>query len=171
MLRTFFAALAVTAALGAPATAHEVKIGTLELTGLWARATPPNAPAGGGFLTITNTGDAPDRLIAVSSPDVGQAEIHEMKVADGVMTMRPLENGPEIPAHGTVTLAPGGIHLMFIGLKAPFVAGGELPVTLTFEKAGPVETFLHIEPIGAKGPGGAGHADKDQGGMTMGTGQ
>jgi copper(I)-binding protein len=159
--RIVFAALAAALTLAAPATAHEVRAGVLVLTDLWSRATPPNAPSGGGFLTITNTGDTPDRLIAVATPEAGKAEIHEMKVADGVMTMRPLENGIEIPARGTVTLAPGGVHLMFMELKAPFVAGRKLPVTLTFEKAGTVDTFLHIEAIGAKGPEGMDHGSME----------
>lgn len=167
--RSLFATLAVAAALAAPAAAHEVKLGALELTDLWTRATPPRAAAGGGFLTITNTGDAPDRLIAVSSPASGIGEVHEMKVVDGVMTMRPVDGGIEIPAHGSVTLAPGGFHLMFMDLKEPFVAGEKLPVRLTFEKAGSVDTFLHIEPIGAKGPAGAAHTDS--GDMDMESGE
>ena len=89
-----------------------------------------------------------------------------MAVVDGVMTMRELKGGIEIPAHGSVTLAPGGLHLMFIGLKAPLVAGEKLPVTLTFEKAGTIDTFLHIEPIGAKGmKSGMDHGTMDHGTM------
>ena len=75
-----------------------------------------------------------------------------MKVEDGIMTMRPLDGGLEIPPHATVTLAPGGFHLMFIDLKAPLVEGAEVPVTLTFEKAGSVDTFLHVKAIGAARP-------------------
>ena len=153
MFRSLFAVLAITAALCAEAAAHEVEVGQLTLTDLWTRATPPNAPTGAGYLTITNAGDVPDRLIAVEAPDATKGEIHEMKVKDGVMTMRPVEGGLEIPAHGSVTLAPGGFHLMFMGLKSPFVEGGKLPVTLTFAAAGSVDTFLHIMAIGSKGPG------------------
>jgi len=159
--RILAAALAAILTVATPALAHEVRAGTLVLTDLWTRATPPNAPSGGGFLTIANTGDAADRLIAVASPSAGKAEIHQMKIEDGVMTMRPQEGGIEIPAHGAVTLAPGGFHLMFMDLKAPFAAGGKLPVTLTFEKAGAVETFLHIEAIGAKGPANMDHGSME----------
>lgn len=147
-----------------PAFAEPVKIGTLELTDLWTRATPPGAVAGGGFMIITNTGDEPDRLIGFSSPVAAAGEVHEMKVEDGVMTMRELEGGLEIPAHGSVTLAPGGYHLMFIDLKEPIVAGTDVPVTLTFEKAGVLETELHAAPIGAPGPKG-GHGEMDHGAM------
>jgi copper(I)-binding protein len=142
-----------------PASAHSEKIGNLELTDRWARATPPRAPAAGGFLTITNLGDEADRLIAVSSPIAEIGEIHEMKVEDGVMTMRPLDGGLEIPPHASVTLAPGGFHFMFIDLKERPVEGDEMPVTLRFEKAGTIDTFLHVEAIGAKGPDGAAHGE------------
>ena len=152
--RTFVAAAAVALTFAGQAFAQEVTVGSLTLTGLWTRATPPNAPAGGGFLTITNDGDEPDRLVAVSSPGVKTGEIHEMKVEDGVMTMRPLEDGLEIPAHGSVTLAPGGYHLMFIGLEKPFVEGEELPVTLTFAGAGSVDVVLPVAAMGSKGPSG-----------------
>jgi copper(I)-binding protein len=72
--------------------------------------------------------------------------------------------GIEVPAGGSVTLAPNGLHIMFTGLKGPFKEGDELPVTLTFEKAGSVETVLHILPVGASGPSGGGH---DHGGGEM----
>ena len=167
------AAAFVAAFLAIPAAfAHSVTVGDLELTDLWARATPPRAPAAGGFVTITNHGTAPDHLIAVSTPMAGVGEVHEMKVEDGVMTMRPLEGGIEIPAGGTVTLKPGGYHLMFIELKEPFVAGAVVPATLTFEKAGSVDVDLAVMPIGAPGMGegnmdhgNMGHGDMGQGNM------
>ena len=139
------------------ASAHEITIGPLKLTDLWTRAMPPGAPVGGGYLTITNTGNEPDRLIAVSSPEAEAGELHEMSMENGVMKMRPLGEGIEIPPGATVTLAPGGYHLMFVGLKGPLAEGGKLPVTLIFEKAGKLETFLHILAIGSRGPESAGH--------------
>ena len=151
-----FAALAalLVVSIAGVASAHEVKVGSLELTDLWTRATPPGAPAAGGFLTITNTGTETDRLIAVSSPDAEKGELHEMSMDNDVMKMRPLANGIEIPAGGKVTLAPGGLHIMLRTLKEPLAEGSKLPVTLTFEKAGKVDTFLHILAIGAKGMDG-----------------
>lgn len=147
------AALLLSAGLAGTASAHSVKAGSLEITDLWTRATPPNAPTAGGYLTITNKGTEPDRLIAVSSPQAA-GELHEMSVKDGVMTMRPVEGGIEIPAGQSVTLAPSGFHIMFISPKEPFVEGGKVAVELTFEKAGKVETFLHVLSIGAQDPGG-----------------
>jgi copper(I)-binding protein len=161
MRTQLLAALAATVLFLSPAAAHSVKIGQLELTDLWTRATPPRAPAAGGFLTITNRGDQADRLVGVSSPAAAIGEIHEMSVEDGVMTMRPLDDGLVIPAHGTVTLAPGGFHIMLIDLKAPLVEGEKAPVTLEFEKAGSIDTFLHVEGFGAKGPGGMAHGEEE----------
>jgi len=154
-------ALIAVSTIALPATAHSVNVGTLELTNLWTRATPPKAPTGGGYLTITNSGSEDDTLIAVSTPVSEKGELHIMEVKDGIMTMHPVEGGIVIPAGETVTLAPGGLHLMFIGLKESLKEGGMLPVTLTFAKAGTVETTLHIMPIGSQGPDGAG------GGMNM----
>ncbi len=162
--RTLAAALVAAALFTAPAFAHEVTVGSLTITDLWSRATPPKAPTAGGYLTITNASDTPDKLIAASSPLADHAELHMMAMKDGVMTMRPVDGGIEIPANGTVTLAPNGLHIMFITLKETLKEGGQLPVTLTFEKAGKVDTFLHIMAIGAKGPS----ASSDTGGMDMG---
>ena len=115
---------------------NEVTVGSLSLTNLWARATPPKAPTGAGYLTITNTGSEGDTLIAVSTPAAETSELHIMEVKNGIMTMHPVEGGIKIPAGGTVTLAPGGYHLMFIKLKHDLKQGGKLPVTLTFAKGG-----------------------------------
>ena len=166
ILRAILAA--VTALLlASPAAAHSVTIGALSLTDLWTRATPPSAPTGGGYLTIENTGAEADRLIGITSPTAARAEIHEMTTKDGTMIMRPAPGGIEIPAGGTVALAPGGFHIMFMDLKEPFVEGGKVPVTLTFEKAGSIDTFLHVLGLGARGPEG----DHPHDGAAHGSGQ
>ena len=154
LFRTTLAALAALLLVASSAAAHSVKIGALSLTDLWTRATPPKAPTAGGFLTIENTGAEADRLIGIASPTAARAEVHEMTTKDGTMTMRQAEAGVEIPAGQTVALAPGGFHIMFIGLKEALVERGKVPVTLTFEKAGKIDTFLHVLAIGARGPEG-----------------
>jgi len=157
------AGLAVLAAivsclLAAPARAEEVKAGDLVISQAWSRATPGGAKTGGGFLTIENKGSAPDRLVAVSGDFAGKIEVHEMAVKNGVMTMRPLENGLTIEPGKTVALAPGGYHLMMLDLKAPLKQGDKLPVTLQFEKAGTVAVTLDVQGVGAKGPAAEGHS-------------
>lgn len=146
------AAVAVSLAFSAPAAfAHNGKIhlGDLDLSGLFARATLPNAPVGGGFLTITNNGAATDCLLSVTSPAAGTAQIHTMQMDGDIMRMRQVEDGLEIPAGQTVTLSPGGLHIMFMALKQPFVEGETIPVTLTFEKAGSVDVQLLVQDAAA----------------------
>jgi len=139
----------------APAPAHEVKAGDLNIEHPWARATPGGAKVAGAFAVIENEGGTPDRLVGGSAEIAGHVEIHEMAVKDGVMTMRPLADGLEIPAHGGVTLKPGSYHLMLMQLKQPLVEGGSFAGTLVFEKAGTVPVTFEVAPIGAMD---AGHA-------------
>jgi len=145
--------VAVAAALSlAPlsALAADYTAGALELSKAWTRATPPNAKAGGGFIEIVNTGSEADKLVSASSDVAAKVELHEMAVTDGVMKMREMEGGIEIPAGETVTLMPGGLHIMFMGLNQSFEEGSTVPVVLTFEKAGDVSVELSIAKMGAK---------------------
>ncbi|WP_338721814.1 copper chaperone PCu(A)C [Devosia sp. XK-2] len=157
MIRSFarsaFAALALFAS-ASTAFAHDITFGALELNAPFARATLPNAPVGGGFLTIVNTGDTDDRLVSVAADFAKQAQIHEMAMEGDVMKMRPLTDGLVIPAGETVILQPGGNHLMFMGLTQALVEGETVPVTLTFEKAGSVVVDLHIAAASADAPAG-----------------
>lgn len=128
------------------AIAGEAVVGNLTLTGGFTRATLPNAPVAGGFMTITNTGAADDVLLSAAADFADMTQIHEMKMEGDVMQMRALPDGLPIPAGQTVTLAPGGYHVMFMNLNAPLVAGEDVTVTLTFRDAGRVDLTL---PVGA----------------------
>jgi copper(I)-binding protein len=154
MIRLLRAALAATLLLVAPAFAHNgvTHLGPLNISQPFTRATLPNAPVGGGYLTIENTGTEPDRLLSATSPASDVVQIHEMAMEGDVMKMRQLADGLEIPAGATVVLAPGSFHLMFMGLKQAFVEGETIAVTLTFEQAGSVELLL---PVGATAAGAA----------------
>ena len=132
------------------ASAHEYKFGDLTIAHPWSRATLPGAKVAAGYLTIKNNGSTPDRLIAVSAEIAGKGEIHEMTVKDGVMNMRPIAGGIEIPAGGEVKLEPGAYHIMFMDLKAPAVEGVKFPGTLTFEKAGTVNVEFAVEKAGVE---------------------
>lgn len=128
--------------------AKAAEAGDIEVGSAFARAMLPGQKVGGGYLTITNKVDTPDRLVAISSPSAGKVEIHSMELTDGVMKMRPLESGLEIPAGATIELQPGGLHVMFSDVDKPFAEGGEIPVTLEFERAGKVEVLLPVRPAG-----------------------
>ena len=110
--------------------------GNIALMGVSVRATLPNAPVGGGYVILQNNGDTDDRLISVEMPMAAKSEIHDMSMTDGVMQMRPLKDGIEIPAGHSVVLQPGGKHLMFMGLSGQLEKGQSVPVTLNFENAG-----------------------------------
>jgi copper(I)-binding protein len=104
------------------------------------------------YLTITG-GQNGDRLISAASPVAEKTELHESRMAQGVMTMREVPSLP-IGREQTVTLAPGGLHLMLMHLKQGLHEGDSVPVTLTFEKAGQVEAKATVAKAGASGPSG-----------------
>jgi periplasmic copper chaperone A len=139
------------------AAADKVTIGALEIAGGYSRATLPNAPVAGGFMAITNTREQDDRLTGATSDIAGRVEVHEMTMENDVMRMRAVEAGLPIPAGETVTLAPGGYHLMFMDLAGPLVEGQTVTVTLQFEQAGEVEVPLAVGAPDAKGHDHAAH--------------
>ncbi len=148
------------AAAGQSVFAHEFKVGDLEIEHPWSRETPVGACVAGGYFTVKNNGASADRLVAVTSEVSAKAEVHQMAVSDGVMTMRRVDGGLEIPAGGTVALDPGGYHLMFIDLTRQPRKGENFPATLTFEKAGSVTVDFAVEGIGESGADAHGsHAD------------
>lgn len=164
MIRSIRSFIAIGALVALPgfislALAHEFMAGSLHIDHPWARATPPGANVAGGFMEITNTGDAPDRLFGGSSAMAERVEIHSMDMADGVMRMRPLADGLEIPSGESVSLAPGGLHIMLIGLTAPLAEGDSVPVTLMFEHAGSVDIELSVDAAGAGADDGGSHAN------------
>ncbi len=147
------------AALALPALsarAQEVTAGALRIAAPWTRAMRAGG-TGAGFMTIRNTGTTPDRLVAARSPAANVMELHT-HIRDGdVMRMRAVP-AIELPAGQEVRLAPGGLHLMLIGLAQALEPGGRVPVTLVFERAGEVTVQLVVEAAGARGPAhGHGH--------------
>lgn len=136
----------------APEENAATEVGTISISGAFTRATLPNAPVGGGFMVLSNEGTEDDRLIAVSSPIAKESQIHQMALEGDVMKMRELEDGLAVPAGETVTLEPGGYHLMFMGLNGPIAEGDAVPVTLTFEKAGEVTLDLTAAGSAADAP-------------------
>lgn len=137
------------------AGAHNYKAGDISIEHPWSRATPPGAFTAVGFLTLKNVGAETDYLLSAQSGIADHVEVHSMKMQDGVMKMRPVgPTGLPIPAGKSVKLAPGGFHMMFIGLKKTLQQGQTIPVTLQFKNAGPVMVDFVVEALGAKGPGG-----------------
>jgi hypothetical protein len=138
-------------------SAGAVRVGALAIEAPWTRATPQGARVAGGYMRITNTGTQPDRLIGGSFPLAGRFEVHEMAMANGVMTMRELAKGLEIGPGQTVELKPGGFHVMFMDLREPVRQGAPIQGTLVFERAGTVEITYQVAPVGARAPA-SGHS-------------
>ena len=143
-----FAAAAAMAGVAKTAPPSQTT-GRIEIGQPWARATPGKAQIGAVYLTIR--APAGDRLVSVSSPVAARGELHESAMAGMVMKMRLLA-GLTIPAGQKVALAPGGMHIMLVGLKAPLREGQSFPLTLTFAKAGPQTVTVMVGKVGAMGP-------------------
>jgi copper(I)-binding protein len=133
--------------------ARDVTSANIVVTQAWSRVTPSGSKVAGGYLTIENNALVADRLLPGSTVAAKKLEIHEMAINDGVMTMRPVENGLTIEPGRTVKFAPGGLHLMFVGLLAPLKQGDQTPVSLKFEKAGEIIVIFEVQAMGAPAPG------------------
>lgn len=121
----------------------------LTIDNAFSRASPASSP-GVAYLTI-HGGSTPDRLLSITSPRAPKVEMHTMTMQGEVMRMRETET-LDIPANAIVKLAPGGLHLMLVGLASPLKPGETLPLTLTFEKAGPKTIAVPVGAPGATGP-------------------
>lgn len=148
MKREVLAVVALLSLCGV-ASAGDVEKSGLVISHPWTRATPEGAKTGAGYLTITNKGKETDKLTGGSFEDADEVQIHEMKMEGEKMTMRQLQDGLEIKPGDTVKLAPGGYHLMFIGLKKPIAKGSNVKGSLSFEKAGNVDVEYKAEGVGA----------------------
>lgn len=122
----------------------------------WAATTNPGATVGAGYVTLRNAARQTDTLQSASSPRARRVELHEMSMAGGVMRMRPVE-GIEVPAGGSVTLQPGGLHIMFMEIDSQFQEGERVPVTLHFERAGDVRAEFVVRPRTVAGSNGHEH--------------
>jgi copper(I)-binding protein len=160
-MKTILLAAAAALAFASPAFAHagvdhngcpagqSFTAGDITVTGAFTRATLPGAKTGGGFMTITNAGTAPDRLIGATTKTAKVTEVHQMKMEGDVMKMTKVADGVEIPAGAAVELAPGGYHVMMMGLVQALHEGACLEVTLQFETAGELPVMLTVGPTDA----------------------
>jgi copper(I)-binding protein len=139
------------------AIAEDFRIGTIQVGSPWTRATPKGSAVAGGYMTISNKGTAPDRLVGGSFAAGSRFEVHSMVMEQGVAKMRPVEGGLEIKPGETVELKPGSFHIMLMGLKQPLEKGQKVKGTLEFEKAGKVDIEYAVEALGAASPAPSAH--------------
>ena len=141
--RSFAMAVALTALFGGSAVAGDITV-----SDAWVRASPmANGPAA-IFLTITNGGSSPDRVVSAATPASRVTQLHSHTMADGVMRMRQVD-GIDIPAGQSVELKPGAFHIMLLDPVAALKEGDSVPVTLTFEHAGAISATAHVAGAGA----------------------
>jgi copper(I)-binding protein len=139
--------LAVMALLGMPAmaAAHAYRVGALRIDHPVIRVASPVSKTGAGYLTITNSGTVADRLLSISTDASNRADLHGTVAQGAVMMMRAQTDGVPVPAGGRVAFAPGGLHVMFIGLKAPVPQGRMIKARLMFQRAGAVDVMFKAE--------------------------
>jgi copper(I)-binding protein len=153
-IETLAVVLAGAAALASPAAAAgDYDVGSIHISQPWSRATPKGALSGAGYMTLTNKGATPDRVSCVIDDASAQCQIHSMTMEGGVMKMRPVEGGLEIKPGESVTLKPGGNHMMFLSLKHPLEQGATVKATLKFDHAGTIDVDYPVLAIGAPAPG------------------
>ena len=113
-----------------------------------SRITAPTVKRGGAFMNIKNDGKTDDVLIAASTPRSSVTELHNTTIDEnGVMKMREMKDGIPVPAGQTIELKPGSLHVMFMDLHEPFVAGQSYPLTLKFKNAGEKTVTVTVQDM------------------------
>ncbi len=154
MIKTIMTAATLALALTAGAAAQSTsKIGPIEVSDAWARASAGRAGAGAAYFEVRNHGGESDRLVSAKTDVSRMASLHAHIMKDNIMRMVRVD-GLEVPAGGRATLRPGGHHVMLMGLAQPLMRGHSFPLSLTFGKAGTVTVEVVIMGPGARGPAG-----------------
>lgn len=146
-MKTFRNFVIATSMLGGAAAAPPLAGGEIEIDRPWCGETSKGMSVGACYVTIRNLGATADRLSAATSSASERVEFHEMKVSDGIMKMRLLSGGVEIPAGATVDFHARGYHIMLPELKAPLRAGTTVRGSLIFERSGSVPVEYRIERL------------------------
>lgn len=154
------AAAALALAMGAPQAASADDHGKvmipvqqigegLSVSGAWMRLNIAGRPAA-GYFTLENAGAADRMIVAARAPQFERVEVHEHTMADGVMRMRPVEDGVVAPAGGVAVLQPGGYHLMFFGHDGALEPGAEAEVTLVFANGDEAAFTAEVAALGKR---------------------
>jgi periplasmic copper chaperone A len=136
--------MSLSGAAVAQSAANEVTI-----SGAYVRAVPPGQPNSASFMQASNTGNAGHALVGGSSPAAEVVELHTHTMEGGMMRMRQVDK-IDIPAGGDVSLQPGGLHVMLIGLKQNLVPGQDIPLTLKFEDGSEVTVQAPVKKLRMK---------------------
>jgi copper(I)-binding protein len=146
-MRHLMAALMIALGVCMPAQAASPTAERITVEHVWARATPKGAPNAAVYLTLVNNGSETDRLIGASSPIANDIQFHEERDENGVSKMRALQ-AIDLPPGASVVLKPSGLHLM-LRIQQQLMEGQTFPLTLTFEKAAPIDATVRVGKVGA----------------------
>lgn len=127
------------------AMAQTATTGPLSIEHVWARSSAASSQNAAVYLTLSNHGKTPDRLLTASTPYASQTQIHRSSVENGVMQMREITDGIAVQPGKTVKFAPGGLHIMLLGLKQPLKSGEHFPLSLRFDKAGERQVEVKVQ--------------------------
>ena len=139
MIRQTLLTLSLFASAAANAAAAPI-----QASGAWSRPAADGLATAVAYLTLTNRGAAPDRLVSEASPEAARVALHRSVLSGGVMDMRPVAGGLELPPGRPVMLAPNGYHLMLEGLRGGLAAGARYPLTLRFAHAAPMTVMVEV---------------------------
>jgi copper(I)-binding protein len=143
-----------------PALAHDDH--GIKVVDAWAKASLAGTTNGAAFVTLSNESGQPDRIVAAESPVAAKVELHTHMMDDGVMKMRPVA-AIDLAAGETMTMEPGGLHVMLLGLTAPLAEGASFPLTLILERSGSIHVEVAVKAANAMGAGHGG-MKMDEGG-------
>lgn len=150
-MRSALPVAVATAALILASAAHAApKASAIEVTQAWSRPAAAGTN-GAGFMTLTNHGKTADTLVSIETKAATQVQMHQTSMANGIMSMKRLETGLALAPGQTVSFAPGGYHLMLIGLTRASQAGDKLAATLVFASGVRLKTAFVV----GSGPQGA----------------
>jgi copper(I)-binding protein len=125
---------------------------TVEVKDAWVRTSVQGQKATGAFMKIIAKEGV--KLISVSTPVAGVAEVHEMKMEGDVMRMRALSGAQDLPAGETMEFKSGGYHIMLMDLRVALPKGSIVPLTLVFKDAKGVESKVALKvPVATVAPG------------------
>ncbi len=145
LLKFVAIAAAVATTFATTTFAETYKVGDLMIEGAWARPSIGKTGNSAAYMTITNTGGTADKLIAVSTPRAGKAQLHTHIRDKDIMRMRHVKDGIPVPEKGMAALKPGGYHVMLMRLQTPIKKGEQIPLTLTFERSGDITIQANVQ--------------------------
>ena len=129
---------------------HDYYFGKLTIDHPYIFETMPGAKVAAGYMIITNKGKKSDFLVGGETAFANKMEFHQMKMVDGIMRMKSLENGIEIPAGESVKLEPKGYHIMFMGINSKLIKNSKEKVLLNFKNTGKIIVEFNIESMDHK---------------------